>query len=275
MSEENKDVMEIKLSAPVKVPEIEKEETVSPEKADLKLKSPGETPAVSPSVSANAPSFVPPPSPVNIPAKKQERRPNRRRGCLGFVLMLLIILGGGGYSVYRYRVALWPYWDRMVRFMSFHWVNQGELSTTDLEKLNAQDAMGRSEFHFAAKYGDVLLLEKLFEAKADPMLVDKDKNNLLHYAAESGSAEALELLLKKRLFKVNSANTDGNTPLHIAAKYNRLDAVRILLKYGAGRGIANKDGKIPMELTDDGNVGNWLIPTSREAEILTAPGKGK
>lgn len=259
MSEENKvpekdDIPEIKLSAPVKAPEIQEEAAPVQEETELKLKAPAVVPVA-----------------VAVPVKKRETKKssgqsdepksyNRRRGCFILLVILLLIGGVGTYFTHRHWLVVRQYLDRFERFMSFHWVNKGELETTDLSVLNRQDAVGRSEFHFAARYGDILKMEKLFEAEADSQLLDRDKNNLLHYAAESGGGEAMEFLLKKKVLKINSVNADGETPLHIAARYNQLDTVKILLKYGASRTITDKNGKIPMELTDNGNIGNWLIP---------------
>eukprot|EP00440_Ansanella_granifera_P054228 gb/GFBE01058781.1/.p1 GENE.gb/GFBE01058781.1/~~gb/GFBE01058781.1/.p1 ORF type:complete len:424 (+),score=143.20 gb/GFBE01058781.1/:1-1272(+) len=62
------------------------------------------------------------------------------------------------------------------------------------------------------------LLERLFEMGADPKIVDKRGNTLLHYCAGYGRAEFLPVLLKQEGLKemLGNANEDGQTPLDVA-----------------------------------------------------------
>lgn len=52
----------------------------------------------------------------------------------------------------------------------------------------------------------------------------KEENICLHWAAFSGSADIAELLLNARC-DLQAANIHGDSPLHIAARENRLDCV--------------------------------------------------
>lgn len=61
------------------------------------------------------------------------------------------------------------------------------------------------------------LLQKLFELNANPMVLDKRGNTLLHYMAGYGRYEFLPVLMEKGLQKLlDSPNEDGQTPLDVA-----------------------------------------------------------
>lgn len=46
---------------------------------------------------------------------------------------------------------------------------------------------------------------------------------------------------------VNAANVDGSTALHWAARKNNVEGVRLLLTYGAERGIINRWGATALD----------------------------
>lgn len=52
----------------------------------------------------------------------------------------------------------------------------------------------------------------------------KEENICLHWAAFSGSVEIAELLLESKC-DLHAVNIHGDSPLHIAARENRLDCV--------------------------------------------------
>jgi ankyrin repeat protein len=62
---------------------------------------------------------------------------------------------------------------------------------------------------------------------------------MLHRPAESGNAAVLETMLACG-FETDAKDKDQVTPLHRAAMGGHLDAVRVLLKYGAD--VSAKDG---------------------------------
>jgi ankyrin repeat protein len=57
------------------------------------------------------------------------------------------------------------------------------------------DWMGRSAVHYGALHGDVAGLRAALEGGADPGLADKAGMTPLHFAAQSQSAAAAEILL--------------------------------------------------------------------------------
>jgi len=82
-------------------------------------------------------------------------------------------------------------------------------------------------------------MKELFEAlRAGDLtrfqqLVDADPSLAIFAACMVGDTEKLEALLAGNRSLVSSFSTDGWTPLHLAAFYGKLDAVRLLLNKGA------------------------------------------
>merc|ERR1712118_210639 len=79
-------------------------------------------------------------------------------------------------------------------------------------------------------------------------LPDKDEMISLHWAADRGHVEILQLLLvgAKELNKadcVNVKDANGDTPLHFAVMSEHEAASRLLLSYGADPDIENADGE--------------------------------
>lgn len=70
-------------------------------------------------------------------------------------------------------------------------------------------------------------------------------NTLLHYAANRGYRDIVELLLKKGA-GINAQDNDNRTPLHEAMAYRRYDVARYLVDHGADTSLKNKDGETPL-----------------------------
>jgi ankyrin repeat protein len=61
-------------------------------------------------------------------------------------------------------------------------------------------------------------------------VADYDDNTLLHLAVLRDHTDEVADLLSRRA-KVNATNNVGMTPLHLAAKLNRVEATKLLLKH--------------------------------------------
>lgn len=68
------------------------------------------------------------------------------------------------------------------------------------------------------------------EAKLDATL--SDLSSALHLAVHSGSVSIVQTLLEREL-DPNRAGPNLQTPLHLAAQFNRSDLVGLLLRAGA------------------------------------------
>lgn len=73
----------------------------------------------------------------------------------------------------------------------------------------------------------------------------------IHWAADRGYANILDILLRNGA-NVNLIDKDsGQTALHYAISCGHVDCVKILLKYGANRNIADSDDVTCMHLAND------------------------
>jgi len=67
-------------------------------------------------------------------------------------------------------------------------------------------------------------------------------------AARNGKADCAEALLEWGADKDVADTFDGNTTLHHAAKYGRLECARLLVRARADLAKKNKDGKTALEV---------------------------
>ena len=119
---------------------------------------------------------------------------------------------------------------------------------------NAVGNFGMRPLHLAVYIGDIESARLLLDHGADLNIKDMAGGTPLHWAVAGGFPDIVELLLERGA-DPNAKDNAGNTPLHIAAMgptnevatmfielaprfgleypYDHLDAVRILLEYGA------------------------------------------
>ncbi len=76
---------------------------------------------------------------------------------------------------------------------------------------------------------------------------DLQKKEKLHFAAENGDLTEIEKLIEAG-FLINQFDEAGETPLTRAAKENRIDAVKLLIKLGADVNLRDEEkiGETPI-----------------------------
>jgi len=114
-------------------------------------------------------------------------------------------------------------------------------------------------------------LARLFNALSDKgvkfELRNNNGGNIIHLAAEGGSVNIIEALLKNNI-DINQPDRYGWTPLHYAVYNDREDAVKFLLVKGATINSMDLAGKTPLNIAV--SRGNLNI-----ADILDADNKEK
>ena len=131
---------------------------------------------------------------------------------------------------------------------------------------NNQDIFGRSMLHIASISNDLEIIELLLEYKADINLCNKGGFTPMHYALNMRSI--LDIINQIMPDGVNTPNSDGLTPLHIAVKASkhRFEAVEYLLDHSADINAQTPDGMTPLDLAaSDSDIYNIL-----KAHILKA-----
>ncbi len=118
---------------------------------------------------------------------------------------------------------------------------------------NARDATGYTPLIAAARSGNVAMIRLLTSRNANPNRRDAAVNSwtpLLHaiHKAQPGSTTAL----LDGGANPNGTDTNGTTPLMMAAGYGYTDIVKILLARGANPRLATRDGITAIDLARSG-----------------------
>ncbi|CAM9981389.1 unnamed protein product [Scytosiphon promiscuus] len=120
--------------------------------------------------------------------------------------------------------------------------------------LNATNAQGCTALMLACGVDEaehaLALAKLLLEAGARTDAVDKGGRCALHYAAYSGNADLIKMLLSKgSLSTLNHISEHRNTPLLVAADSDHAEAVSVLLSAGASqREVLRGDTPCPFRL---------------------------
>ena len=116
---------------------------------------------------------------------------------------------------------------------------------------NIQPTNNRPIISSAVIGNNVELLKCLITRGADPTLIDSRGWSALHFAAQIGAIDILDLLIHdKRTIKLFESQNDlGQTPFMIAVFWNQVDTVRYLIESGLDFvGIADKKGNTALHL---------------------------
>jgi ankyrin repeat protein len=105
-------------------------------------------------------------------------------------------------------------------------------------KVEVRSQKDESPLMLAAIKGELDLCRQLIARDAD---VNKPGWAPLHYAATSGKAQVVQLLLDHYAY-IDAESPNGSTPLMMAAMYGSAEAVKVLLAAGADATIKNALG---------------------------------
>jgi ankyrin repeat protein len=97
---------------------------------------------------------------------------------------------------------------------------------------NIAEADGTTALHWAVRYDDAALVERLIKAGAKPNVANRYGVTPIELACESGGAAVVEHLLKAGV-NPNATSQLGETALHTCAHNGNVDAAKVLLARGA------------------------------------------
>ena len=129
----------------------------------------------------------------------------------------------------------------------------------------------------AAQHGHAQVLRLLLEAEASSEWQhpkDGDRR-ALHYAAFQGRLEAVRVLLEFGADK-DAQDLDGISPLHFAARHGYSDIVQLLLEFGASKGTEDCEGLTPLHcaaLAGHVDVAQILLDSGAQLETIDGIGR--
>ncbi|RDD38549.1 Ankyrin-3 [Trichoplax sp. H2] len=122
---------------------------------------------------------------------------------------------------------------------------------------NAKDKYQQTPMHYAASYGFLHLLKILYDNNNSLTARDDENRTLMHIAAKTGKVDVLEWLLKQDEIDIDNKDINGNTPLHLASRYQHEKCVHMLLEHNANIHEVNNDGKTAKDIA----LGNSFMTT--------------
>ena len=141
-----------------------------------------------------------------------------------------------------------------------HWLSRNKWTEGPKPFVPGPEAMAFS-MHLAAASGDVRTLGHLLENGADINARDQGGLTPLHGAARFGNLGAVRLLLSREGIEIDPKNSLGYTPLCMAMMFRYFDVARELIRRGADVNSKNRAGFTMLH-------GAVALGRKDEAEIL-------
>lgn len=105
-------------------------------------------------------------------------------------------------------------------------------------RVDGTDIRGRTAAHIAGSEGDTGVLRRLIKSGANLHSADHAGNTPLHLASFNGRRAAVILLIQRGPDVVSTHNENGETPLHCAVYRSHKTIARLLIDNGADEGDA-------------------------------------
>lgn len=124
--------------------------------------------------------------------------------------------------------------------------------------LNLPTGQGQTVLHLAVSKGHAEAVNYLLDHGASARVSDKKKQYPIHRAAAMGSIKMVDILAKKGRSPLNSKDSSGLTPLHLALAEGHGDVGIELVKLGADPEITDSQGATAVDSAVDRKVAEYF-----------------
>ncbi|NXP70234.1 NFKB2 factor, partial [Ramphastos sulfuratus] len=127
------------------------------------------------------------------------------------------------------------------------------LSIPSQQIINISNNLQQTPLHLAVITKQPQVVQVLLQARADPTLLDRYGNSLLHLALQAGNEEMLRTLLahlgSSAPYLLHLPNFHGLLPVHLAVKAKSLSCLDLLVRKGADvNAVERQGGRTPLHL---------------------------
>ena len=127
--------------------------------------------------------------------------------------------------------------------------------------LKVEDQWGNTPLFHAVQWENLLVIDALLSANADPNHHNKQGETVLHKAILSENLNMAVKLIEAGA-DPNGINALGESAVHIAVRWERAENIRLLASHGASLDIQDRSGQTPLHLASQlGNneICEWLL----------------
>ena len=126
--------------------------------------------------------------------------------------------------------------------------------------VNQKDNNSYTPLMLAVAGGNQNITNYILDKGANCLAENNYKQNVFHIAMENNNSDILQTLVISYRCQsgLNATDMRGNTPLHLAAEHNNINAVELLLQYGDPWEAKNDDGKTQKDLTTNPKIKELL-----------------
>ncbi|XP_067653128.1 serine/threonine-protein phosphatase 6 regulatory ankyrin repeat subunit A-like [Haliotis asinina] len=108
--------------------------------------------------------------------------------------------------------------------------------------INSKDCEEMTPVMLAASHGKSEVFDMLIKKGADLSVIDKNGDNILHWACRGGNVKIVNYILMQNIVDINSKGYKEKTPVMLAASHGKSEVFDMMMKKGADLSVIDKNG---------------------------------